>query len=75
MSAVVLPGRRKIEQLCGRCGITPTMLRRYLHGDRKPAPWVADEIARTLGRDVADLFPTIEQPTQQPTDVHCRAEL
>ena len=73
MTAVVLPGRRKIKELCRRCGITSNILRSYLHGGRTPTPWVAEEIARTLGRDVHELFPDLERVVQRPADLHHRS--
>lgn len=75
MTAIVLPGRRQVEALCSRIGVTPMQLRGYLIGAKVPAPWVAAEIARTLGRDTRELFPTVERATQRPVDVHRRAGL
>jgi hypothetical protein len=54
-------------ELCRHLGIRPADLDAYADGKRTPATWIANEIATTVGRDAAELFPRLaEQQASQP---------
>jgi hypothetical protein len=54
-------------ELCRHLGIREMDLDAYADGTRAPAAWIAREIATTVGRSAAELFPRLaEQRASQP---------